>query len=452
VTLFANRETAPVAGIGISPELYVPRRHSVWPHLLLGFMVVILLGGGVGVWAGTTILAGAVIAPGVVVVDSNVKKVQHPEGGVVGEIRVKDGDIVAADDVLLRLDDTIPRVNLQLIIKQLDDQIARKLRLQAERDGRAEIDVTSDAKHRMGNPEFAARLAGERSLFESRRSETEGQKSRLQERIEQLEKQIGGLRAQAEAKAKEIALIAKEVSGLEILEAKHLVTIEKMTVKRREATRLSGDLGQLEASIAEARGKISETELQLIGLEQERRTEVLKELRETEAREGELIEKQVAAEDQLKRVDIRAPQAGVIHQLTVHTVGGVVDASQPILLIVPQNDKLVVEANVAPENIESLHVGQPAFLRFTAFNAATTPELVGRVSRVSGDIIKETQSSPAYFAVRVSLSQDEIARLGGAKLLPGMPADVHIKTTDRTVVSYLIKPLEDQFARAFRER
>ncbi len=454
MSIFRKSAVAPESsdGMNAASELYVPKRHSIWPHLLLGFAVLILLGGGVGVWAGSTVLAGAVIAPGVVVVDSNVKKVQHPNGGVVGEIRVKDGDRVSADDVLIRLDDTIPHVNLQLIVKQLDDQIARGLRLRAERDSVTKIDIPEDVARRMTEPDFAARIASERSLFESRRSETEGQKSRLNERIDQLKKQISGLTAQVDAKIKEIALIAKEVAGLEKLEAKQLVTIEKMTLKRREATRLGGDRGQLEASVAEARGKISETELQLIGLDQERRTEVLKDLRETEAKEAELIEKRVAAEDQLKRVEIRAPQAGVVHQLTAHTVGGVVDASQPIMLIVPQNDTLVIEAHVAPENIESLHVGQDAFVRFTSFNSATTPELIGRVTRVSGDIIKEAQSTPAYFAVRVSLSKDEIKRLGEAKLLPGMPADVHIRTTDRTVVSYLVKPLQDQFARAFRER
>ncbi|MDX2263431.1 MAG: HlyD family type I secretion periplasmic adaptor subunit [Hyphomicrobiales bacterium] len=436
----------------VSPEFYVPKRHPVWPHVLLGFAVIVFLCGGAGYWAGATVLAGAVIAPGVVVVDTNVKKVQHPEGGVVGQILVKDGDRVSAGDLLIRLDDTIPRVNLQVIVKQLHDQIARKQRLLAERDGASGIDLKEEAAALLGDPEFVARLDSERSLFESRRLEIEGQKSRLTERIEQLRKQISGLTAQAEAKVMEIELIAKEISGLEKLEAKQLVTIEKMTAKRREATRLSGDRGQLEASIAEARGKISETELQLIGLDQERRTEVLSDLRETEAKEAELIEKRVAAEDQLKRVEIRAPQAGIVHQLTAHTVGGVVDASQPIMLIVPQDDTLVVEAHVAPENIESLHVGQSAFLRFTSFNSSTTPELVGRVTRVSGDIIRENASTPAYFAVRVSLSPEEIKRLGEAKLVPGMPADVHIRTADRTVVSFLIKPLQDQLARAFRER
>jgi HlyD family secretion protein len=280
-----------------------------------------------------------------------------------------------------------------------------------------------------------------------------GQKAQLRQRIAQLEKEIEGLTAQAAAKAQEIVLIRKELEGARELWEKSLMPITKLTQLEREATRLEGERGQLIAAGAQARGRIAETELQIVQVDRDLASEVARELRDAEAKISEYLERKIAAEDQLRRIDIRAPIGGVVHQSTVFTVGGVIGAGgEPIMLIVPQAEKLTVEAKVAAHDIDQVRLGQPALLRFSAFNQRTTPEIDGVVSRISADAVTEQRSGASYYAVRVALRADEIARLGEVKLVPGMPVEAFIHTGNRKVISYLIKPLTDQIARAFRER
>jgi len=421
-------------------------------YLKAGIAALVLLVGGLGGWAASASLAGAVLAQGTVVVDSNVKKVQHPTGGIVGEIRVRDGDTVGAGDVVIRLDQTITRANLGVITKQLDELAVRRARLKAERDGAAAIEVPPAFLGRQSEPELAELLAGERTLFESRKTARAGQKAQLRERIAQLKEEIGGLAAQQQAKAKELELVKTELAAQEQLWAKNLIAISKYTASRREATRLDGERAHLIAAAAQAKGRIAEIELQIIQLDQDLRTEVIKEMREIQAKEAELNERRVAAEDQLRRVDLRAPQTGVVHQLSVHTVGGVIGAGEAIMLIVPSGEELVIEAKIAPQDIDQVRVGQPAFVRFPAFNQRTTPEFGGIVARVSADLTREPQTNQAYYLARITLPEAEMKRLGELMLLPGMPAEVQIRTTERTALSYLLKPLTDQIARAFRER
>lgn len=425
---------------------------NVGHYLTLGMAAAILLVGGLGGWAATSRLAGAVIAAGTVVVDSDVKKVQHPTGGIVGAIRVRDGDRVEIGDIVVRLDETVTRANLAVITKQLDELAVRQARLKAERDGAEAVEVPRVLVARQGEPEIADILAGERTLFESRRMGREGQKAQLLERVAQLKEEIGGFAAQQKAKARELELVKKELEGQHRLWSKNLIAITKYTATQREAARLEGEWGQLIASAAQAKGRIAETELQIIQLDQNLKTEVIKDLREIQAKEAELNERRIAAEDQLKRIDIRAPQSGVVHQLGVHTVGGVINGGEPIMLIVPGGDALVIEAKVAPQDIDQVRLDQPAFVRFSTFNARTTPELKGRVSRVGADLTRDLQLNQAYYVIRIALADDELRRLGEHRLLPGMPAEVHIQTTERTALSYLIKPLSDQIARAFTER
>jgi HlyD family secretion protein len=277
-------------------------------------------------------------------------------------------------------------------------------------------------------------------------------KAQLQERIAQLDQEFVGLSAHQEAKLKEIDLVQKELAGLDRLYTQNLVSTTKYTATQREATRLTGEHAQLVASKAQAKGKIAEIELQIIQLDQDFRTDVIKELRDIQAKEAELNERRVAAEDQLKRVDIRAPLSGTVHQLAVHTVGGVISQSEPIMLVVPHSDALVLEARIAPQDIDQVKIDQAAFVRFSAFNQRTTPELVGSVSRVSADLSREQQTNQAFYVVRIALTESELQRLGKLKLVPGMPAEIYIKTDERTALSYLVKPLSDQIARAFRER
>jgi HlyD family secretion protein len=425
---------------------------SLHRHLWAGCALVAGLIGGVGGWAATSEIAGAVVAAGSLVVDSNVKKVQHPTGGVVGEIRSRDGDQVRAGEVVIRLDDTITRANLAIVIKQLDELQARKARLEAERDAAERIDFPGTLMARQAEADVARVVAGEHKLFELRRAARIGQKAQLRQRIAQLEEEVGGLAAQAAAKEQEIMLIERELKGARELWSKNLMPITKLTQLEREATRLQGERAQLIATGAQAKGKIAETELQIIQIDRDLASEVGRELREIDARIGEFIERKVAAEDQLKRIDIRAPQDGAVHQSTIHTVGGVVTAGETIMMIVPVTDTLTVEAKVAPQDIDQLRLEQTAFLRFTTFNQRTTPEINGVVTRIGADATVDQRTGASYYTVRIGLSREEIARLGEAKLIPGMPVEVFIQTGHRKVLSYLTKPLHDQITRAFRER
>ena len=277
-----------------------------------------------------------------------MKKVQHPTGGVVGEVRVRDGDRVKAGDTLVRLDETVTRANLAIVHKGLIELYARKARLAAERDGTDTVGTPKDLADKTGDADVQEALASERKLFELRRTARLGQKQQLRQRIAQLQEEIRGLEAQQAAKTKETELIEQELVGMRELWKKNLIPIDKLTALERETARLQGERGQLIASAAQAKGKIAETELQVLQVDQDLSSDVAKELRETDGKIGEYVERKVAAEDQLKRTDIRAPQDGVVFQSTANTVGGVVAAGDPIMLIVPETDTLLVEAKVDP--------------------------------------------------------------------------------------------------------
>ena len=423
---------------------------------LMGLAITALLIGGVGGWATTTQLAGAVIASGSVVVESNVKKVQHPTGGVVGEILVKEGGEVKDGQVVLRLDDTVTKATLGVVRSQLDELTAREARLLAERDDADAIAFPAQLVNRRDDVSVGMAVAGEEKLFESRRTARTGQRSQLRERVAQTNEEIRGLSAQKAAKETELDLIGQELVGVTDLYKKNLVSISRYMQLQRDQTRLQGERGSLISDIARARGKISETELQIIQLDQDFRTEVLKDLRDAQGKIAELKERATAAEDQLKRVDLRAPQSGFVHQLAVHTVGGVISNGEVIMQIVPRADDLVVEAKVAPNDIDQVATGAKAVVRIMAGNQRTTPEITGVVTRVSADLAREqannAQPAQAYYTVRIALRPEEVARLKDLRLVPGMPAEAFIQTYARTPLEYLLKPLHDQIARTFRER
>jgi HlyD family secretion protein len=391
-----------------------------------------------------------VIAPGQLVVESDVKKVQHPVGGVVGALLVHEGDRVKAGDVLVRLDETQTRANLDIVRKALDELAARRARDEAERDGAPTIVFPSNlTERRVTSLEIATLLEGETRLFAARVASREGQRAQLSERAAQLGQEITGLTEQVAAKGKEITLIGDELKGVHELYSKNLVPLSRVTSLERDASRLEGERGQLVASIASARGKIAETRLQGLQIDAEMRTEVGKDLAEIRGKWSELVEKRVAAEDQLKRVELRAPQDGTVHQMTVHTVGGLIVPSEPAMLIVPNADALVVEAKIQPQDIDSVRLGQTALLRLTAFNARTTPEIDGAVTRISADVTADPKTGQSYYIVRVTIPSDQVARLGAhERLIPGMPVETHLQIGERTVLSYLTKPLTDQIAKA----
>ena len=436
----------------MQPENLTPAHRSIHQHMIAGIVVVVVLAGGVGGWAATTELSGALIAQGSIVVDSNVKKVQHPTGGVVGELNVRDGDHVTLGQVVVRLDDTVTRANLAIVTKGLDEFGARRARLDAERDNLEKINFPAEMLARENEPTVANAISNERKLFELRRTARTGQKAQLRQRIIQLQEEIGGLTAQQAAKTREIALIAQELEGVRDLWKKNLVAISRLTAVERDGTRIEGERAQLIASVAQVKGKVVETELQIIQIDQDLNSEVAKDIREVDGKIGEFIERKVTAEDQLKRIDIRSPQDGTVLQSTVHTVGGVITAGDPIMLIVPGTDNLIVEAKFNPQDVDQLQLGQAAMLRFPAFNQRTTPEISGKVTRISADTTTDQRTGQSYYVVRIAMPTEEVLRLGDVKLIPGMPVEAFVQTGERTVFSYLVKPLRDQLMRAFREK
>ncbi len=425
---------------------------------LVGCSVMVAALGGVGGWAATTDIAGAVIASATVVVETNVKKVQHLNGGIVGEILVRDGSEVEAGQVVMRLDDTLTRANLGVVQSQLDLYVAREARLLAERDGRESV-TFPEASHSGPTSEAAeSAIAGEERLFQALCEGREGQQAQLRARIAQIGEEIRGLEAQQQSKDSEIKYIGEELSGVLELYKKNLVRIERFMQLQRDQARLQGERGQLIADIARSRGKIAETELQILQLDQDFRTEVLKDLRETQAKIAELQERANAAADELKRTDIRAPQAGIVYQLEVHTIGGVIGKGDTVMQIAPLADALIIEAKVAPQDIDQVAVGAPVRIRIGAGNRRTTPDLEGRVTVVSPDFTRESEAASRgvqreqYYLARVALAERDRNSPGDLQLVPGMPAEVYIRTEDRTPLDYLLKPLHEQIARTFRER
>ena len=337
---------------------------SIRLHLIVGLTVVVLLAGGLGGWASTAEISGALIAPGSIVVESSVKKVQHPTGGVVGEVRAHDGDLVKAGDVVVRLDDTVTKANLAIVTKNLNGSLARAARLQAEQQGLDKIVFPAALLDRADDPDVKDVMASEAKLFEVRTTGRVGQKAQLRERITQLKEEIAGLEAQARSKDQEIALVDKELVGVRTLYDQHLVQLTRLTTLERDSARLAGERAQYVSSMAQAKGKITETELQIIQVDKDMISDVSKDLRETNDKIGEFVERKVTAEDQLRRIDIRAPQDGMVLQSTVHTVGGVITAGDAIMMIVPQADALSVEAKFDPTDIDKLQFGQKTLLRF----------------------------------------------------------------------------------------
>ena len=435
----------------MTPPVATGASRSIRRHALAGLVIVAVLGGGVGGWAGTVKLSGALIAPGSIVVDSNVKKVQHPTGGIVGEFTVRDGDRVKAGDVVVRLDDTVTRANLAIVTKGLNELMARKARLESERDSADSVKFPVELLARAGEPDVAAVMDSERKLFDLRRSARIGQKEQLRQRIEQLKEEVRGYRAQQQAKVKEIELIEREMVGVRDLWKQQLIQITRLTELERQAARLQGESAQLVAQTAQVGGKIAETELQIIQIDRDLSSEVARETREIDGKLGEFVERKVTAEDQLKRVEIRSPQNGTVFQSTVHTVGGVITAGDPIMLIVPEADNLTVEAKVNPQDIDQVKIGQTALLRLSAFNQQTTPEIFGTVTRISADAAADQRTGLTYYTIRIAMPPEEIAKVGQVKFMPGMPVEAFVQTGERTMLSYFMKPLNDQLMRVFRQ-
>ncbi|MBW8636308.1 HlyD family type I secretion periplasmic adaptor subunit [Hoeflea sp. WL0058] len=429
-----------------------PVEKSVKRHLIVGIGICAILIGGLGGWAVTAEISGAVIAPGTLVVRSNVKNVQHPQGGVVGAIHVEDGDMVHAGQVVVRLDDTQIQANLAIVTNSIDETAARMTRLGAEQAGQQTLVFSDELTARKDKPAIRTLIDGETRLFNLRREARSGQKSQLRERVLQFRQEIVGLEGQVEAKAREIALINEELAGLRSLFEKQLVSTMRLKVLERDEARLSGERNRLIASIAQTRGKISETELQIIQIDQEMRSNANQELSDLRLKAIEFRERRVAIMDQLSRVDIRAPQAGMVHQLAIHTVGGVIGPGDSIMQIVPQDEPLIAQSMISPADIDQLYIGQEALIRLSAFNQRETPEISGTVRRISADLEEDQRTGAQFYAIQITIHKTRLKELEPIKLIPGMPVEVFIKSPSRTAFSYLTKPLMDQATRAFREQ
>jgi HlyD family secretion protein len=425
-------------------------RSAIRGHCLLILATGGLLVFGFGTMAATMDLSGAVLASGTVVVKSSVKKVSHPTGGIVGRLLVDEGTHVHKGDVLVHLDETVAAATVDALARDFSELEAQRARLEAEAAGAEQVvfdrDIVAAAA---GNPGIARIMTGEAKLFALRRSAREGQKKQMAERIAQLGNEIEALRQQQHAKDEELSIVRKELDAVQQLYDRSLVQLPRVDALKRDVARISGEGGALTAEIAQAEGKIAETKLQIIQIDADMRSDVGRQLGEIRAKTSDVTGRRIAAEDQLQHLDIRAPQDGVVHELAVHAKGAVISAGEPILLIVPDRDRLVAEVRVAPNDIDKVGPDQPAILRFPSFNQRTTPEVDAHVTRIAADTSSDPHGTP-YYLVQIALAAD--ATVAGTTLKPGMPVDAYIETGERTMLSYLMKPLSDQMSRAFREK
>lgn len=424
-------------------------RQSLRRYYALGVLTIIAMVGGFGGWAAIAQISGGVIAGGQVTVEGNTKKVQHLEGGIVAGIHVRNADVVLPGQELVTLDGTEVRAQLQIVQSQLEELKARRARLTAERDGSAEfrIEIAGEASEAVRDV-----WNGQARLMQSRREAREAREQQQIERIAQLNEVVRGTESQRSAADQQMLFITEELNGLFELEQKQLVTKTKVLALQRERTRLEGQRGQFASEIARTNVQVGETRLQIGEQKQTFLSEVLAELREVETKLAELSEREIAVKSRLKRLSIVAPQAGVVHKLAVHTVGGVVAPGETVMEIVPQEVKLVVEGQLDPLFVEQVKPGMAVLLRLTAFDQQTTPELNGTVESVSADVRQDSAQGLRYYAVKVDFEDGWAEKLSGKRLVPGMPVELIIKRVDRTVLSFLVKPISDQVARVFRER
>jgi HlyD family secretion protein len=424
---------------------------SLRRYQLAGFLSVFGMVGALGGWSALAEINGAVVVPATIAVESYSKRIQHKEGGIVRDILVKDGDTVVQGQNLVVLDDTELAAQLAIIDALLIENLAKQARLKAQSDDLGEIRFSGELYKRRNEVNAAKIISSQIRLFEAIRSMIAGKTDQLRQQITQLEQQINGLDAQIVSKDDQLRIVAEELMAYRKLFK--LGGIEKTQILslEREAARLSGERGELIANRASAQTKIAEVAVQIIQIKEEVLTKCLEELSEVETKIAELQERKVAANSQLGRTFVKAPIAGDIYQVSIHTVGGVIAAGETLMLIVPKADQLVLQAKVAPEDIDQLEIGQSAQVRFPAFDAQLTPQIGATVTQISADTSRLDQNSPPYYAVRLAILESELKRLAGNRLKPGMPVEAFIQTNARSPLSYLVKPLTDQIAHALRE-
>jgi HlyD family secretion protein len=437
-------------------------------RLLAGYVVTAIFVFGIVGYAGAVQIRGAVIAPGNMVVEGNIRRIQHQDGGTVAAILVRNGQKVQAGDLLVRMNETQARAELGVVMVQLYSQQVRAARLVAEREEKQTInfpapppmgggaDGDSGALMRamaLSCTDLATCLNIENELFQARRRAREGEVSQLRERVSQMNQEIEGLGAQQKAIEDQAKVVRDELIGLEALLKQGLTQLSRINPQRLNLAQLEGKAGEIKAQIAQARGKISEINVQIAQVGKQVLNEVTKDLREASEKIADLHERRLAAEAKLKRIEIRAPISGTVHQMSVFTIGGVIAAGETVMQVVPENERLLVESRIDPAFVDQVSVGQDALIRFSSFDRRKTPELAGRVIFVSADLEQDQQNKvPPYFRARVELNAGEIEKLDDQRVISGLPAELHLQTRERTMLSYFLKPLTDQISRTFRER
>lgn len=421
-------------------------------HIRLGMACLALLVVGLGGWSATARLDGAVIAPGRLQVESRRQVVQHPDGGVVAGILAREGDVVSAGDVLVRLDGTALRSELAVLESQFYEVLARRGRLEAELAERTGLRFAAElARAAAADADVRSLLDGQRELFEARRDTLAREIEAMRGKAARIGQQIAGLRIQTDSIERQRALIGQELEAQRTLLGKGLAQAGRVLGLEREAARLEGESGALGAEIARLRGEASGIEIEILRLRAARREEAVTALRDIGVSELELRERRVALTERLSRLDLRAPLGGVVLDMSVHALGAVIRPAEAALHIVPTTSALVVAAEVEPAHVDSVHPGQEALLRFPAFDARSTPTLFGTVSKVSPDALADEATGRAFYRAEVLLDEGEAARLEGRRLVAGMPVEVFIRTGERTPLEYLLKPVTDHLRRAMRE-
>ncbi|MGC9369481.1 MAG: HlyD family type I secretion periplasmic adaptor subunit [Paracoccaceae bacterium] len=427
--------------------------HSARGPLTLGLLALVILLGGFGTWAVMAHISGAIIAPGRVEVEQNRQVVQHPDGGVVESVEVDEGDTVEAGDLLIQLDGEQLRSELAIVEGHLFEMIARRDRLEAERDEASKVSFDPWLKEIAADrPEVAELMEGQARLFAARADSLSREADQLAKRREQFANQVDGIRAQQEALAGQLELIDEELASQQQLLDKGLAQASRVLALRREETRLKGDIGKLAAAEAEAEGRITEIDIEILKLGTTRREEAITQIRDLQTKELELAQRRQALLQQLSRLEIRAPVSGVVYGLTVFAPRSVIRAAEPVMFLVPQDRPLVIAVRIDPIHVDEVFVGQPVTLRFSTFDSRTTPEIFGQLVRVSPDAFVDERSQQTYYRGEVVLDEGELDKLGELKIIPGMPVETFLRTDDRTPLAYLVKPLADYFNKAFRER
>lgn len=439
----------------ITPTVAVPAKSPVNTNyrapIRTAMLIFVFLFGGLLAWMLIVPLSGAVIASGYVVVRGKPQLVQHLDGGIVRSIEVRSGDRVEKGDVVVRLDDATLKANLDIYRNRLREALAKRARLEAERDDREKIVFDTEIATRLNLGDETANRARQENLFQARKASRTGEVEKLKEKIGQFDNQMEGLEGLVGAKSEQLKSIQTELDGLTELLEKGIATKTRVYGQERMKSDITGQLVEHVAEIARVSNAIRETEVSIVQVDRAFKEKVLAELSETATQVDDLTQQITATQKQLDRVDIRAPASGIVHELSVNTVGGTLPPNSTLMQIIASDGGLDVEVRVDPTAIDQMAIGQEAVVRFPAFDHATTPEIIGKVDRISPSSVTDEKSGLSFYRVVVSVTPEQLSRLKELRLIPGMPVEAYVRTSDRTMASFLMKPFTDNLNRAMRE-